>query len=98
MKGDFSYLSGDIYWRVGDDNESVVIYGLGRKEQVVPDGDWEKIAGYIKYDDSKKSDLFSGKIDNIYLNNPDEWMYWPIFKNTLDNSQGYIVNDYAFGE
>ena len=97
-QGDFSYLSGDIYWRVGDDGESLVIYGLGRKEQGVPDGDWEKIAGYIKYDDGKKSDLFAGKIENIYLNNPDQWMYWPIFKNTLDNSQGYIVNDYAFGK
>ena len=48
------------------------------------------------YDDAKKSDLFAGKIENIYLNNPDQYMFWPIFDNTVANSQGYIVNDYVY--
>ena len=50
----------------------------------------------MKYDDAKKSDLFEGKIENIYLNNPDQYMFWPIFDNTVANSQGYIVNDYVY--
>jgi len=98
MKGDFSYLSGKLYWRVGSDNESVQIYGLGKNEQVAPDGDWEVIENYVKYDDSKKSDLFAEKIENIYLNTPEQYMYWPIFDNTVSNSQGYIVNDYAYAK
>lgn len=98
-KGDFEYLSGDLYWRVGNDNESVQIWGLGANEQVMPDGDgWEFITNYVKYDDSKKSDLFSEKIDNIYLNTPEMYMYWPIFDITITNSQGYIVNDYVYAK
>lgn len=97
-QGDFAYLSGNIYWQTGTGSIPVVIYGLGRNEQDVPEGDWELIENYVKYDDAKKSDLFEAKIENIYLNNPEEYMYWPIFDNTVDNSQGYIVNDYAYSK
>lgn len=97
-KGDFSYLSGDLYWKVGDDGESVDIYGLGVNEQQAPEGDWEVIKNYVKFDDSKKSDLFAAKIENIYLNEPEQYMFWPIFNNTVANSQGYIVNDYAYAK
>ncbi|MGN0201581.1 MAG: RagB/SusD family nutrient uptake outer membrane protein [Candidatus Cryptobacteroides sp.] len=97
-KGDFAYLSGNIYWQNGSGSIPVLIYGLGRNEQDVPEGDWELIENYVKYDDAKKSDLFEAKIENIYLNNPEEYMFWPIFDNTVDNSQGYIVNDYAYSK
>ena len=95
--GAYSYLSGDIWYRLNDDEESIQIWGLAKNEQVAPEGeDWTAVAGYVKYDDSKKSDLFAGKIENIYLNDPDHYMFWPIFNNTISNSQGYIVNDYAY--
>ena len=95
--GKYDYLKGDIWYRLNDDEESIQIWGLGRKEQTAPEGtDWEAVEGYVKYDDAKKSDLFAGKIENIYLNDPDKYMFWPIFENTISNSQGYIVNDYAY--
>ena len=95
--GAYNYLSGDIWYRLNDDEESITIWGLDRDEQTAPEGDdWEQIAAYVKYDDAKKSDLFEGKIENIYLNNPDQYMFWPIFDNTVANSQGYIVNDYVY--
>ncbi|MGM9747863.1 MAG: RagB/SusD family nutrient uptake outer membrane protein, partial [Candidatus Cryptobacteroides sp.] len=96
-KGAYSYLSGDIWYRLNDDEESIQIWGLAKNEQVAPEGDdWTAVADYVKYDDTKKSDLFAGKIENIYLNDPDHYMFWPIFNNTISNSQGYIVNDYAY--
>ena len=55
-----------------------------------------QVAEYIKYDDAKKSGLFEGKIENICLNNPDKYMFWPVFDITVANSQGYIVNDYDY--
>ena len=96
--GAYSYLSGTLYWREGADGESVEIYGLGQNEQTAPEGDWEVINDYVKFDDSKKSDLFSGKIENIFLNEPEQYMFWPIFDNTVANSQGKIVNDYAYAK
>lgn len=98
-QGKFSYLSGDLYWKLGADGESVQIYGLGKNEPGAPEGgDWELISGYVKYDDAKKSDLFAGKIENIYLNTPEQYMFWPIFDSTVANSQGSLVNDYAYAK
>ena len=95
--GKFSHLGGDIWYKLGDDEESIVIWGLDKKEQIAPEGDdWTQVAAYVKYDDSKKTGLFEGKIENLYINNPDQYMFWPIFDNTVANSQGYIVNDYAY--
>ena len=96
MKGDYAYLSGDIYYQLGEDEESLVIYGLKKGEQGKPAGDWELSSKYIKYDDSKNSDLYSLKIENMYINTPETYMYWPIFDDTISNSQGYLVNDYAY--
>ncbi len=97
MSGKYEYLEGDIWYRLCDDEESIEIWGLGKNEQTEPEGDdWEKIEAYVSYDDVKKSDLFTGKIENIFLNDPDQYMFWPIFDNTVANSQGHIVNDYAY--
>lgn len=96
-QGKYEYLTGDIWYRLNDDEESIQIWGLAKNEQTAPEGDdWEAVAGYVKYDDAKKSDLFQGKIENIFLNDPDQYMFWPIFTNTISNSQGYIVNDYVY--
>ncbi|MGN0189240.1 MAG: RagB/SusD family nutrient uptake outer membrane protein, partial [Candidatus Cryptobacteroides sp.] len=95
--GNFNYLSGNIWYRLGDDEESIQIWGLGKDEQMTPEGDdWEQVANYVKYDDTKESDLYASKIENIYINNPDQYMFWPIFNSTISNSQGHIVNDYVY--
>lgn len=95
--GAYSYLSGDIWYTLNDDEESISIWGLDPAEQTAPEGDeWVQVAEYIKYDDAKKSGLFEGKIENICLNNPDKYMFWPVFDITVANSQGYIVNDYDY--
>lgn len=95
-KGDFAWLSGDIWYKLADDEESLQIWGLKKAEQSAPAGEWDAITGYVKYDDSKKSDLYAEKIENIYINDPEQFMFWPIFSNTISNSQGLIVNDYGY--
>ena len=29
-------------------------------------------------------------------NNPEQHMFWPIFNDTMTNSQGHIKNDYGY--
>lgn len=98
-QGDYEYLSGNVYFKLSDDEMSLDIWGLGKTEQVAPEGDeWELQKDYFKYDDNKKDGLFGGKIEQLYLNDPDQYMFWPIFDNTVANSQGTLVNDYAYAK
>ncbi len=32
----------------------------------------------------------------LYSDNPEQHMFWPIFNDTMSNSQGYIQNDYGY--
>lgn len=96
MKGDFAYLTGDIWYKLADDEQSIDIWGLAKGQQANPGADWEMEKGYIKYDDAKGSDLFANKIENIYINTPEQFMFWPIFDDTVTNSQGWLVNDYGY--
>ena len=95
--GAYSELSGDIFYQDGEDGESIVIK-WGKVGDTAPGKGWETVSGYIKYDDSKGSDLYANKIDNLYIpeNDPEQFMYWPIFENTISNSQGTLVNDFGY--
>ncbi len=35
-------------------------------------------------------------INNFYMNDPDEHMFWPIWKYYIDGSNGMLVNDYPY--
>lgn len=91
LKGAYEYLSGDILYREADDEQSIIIWGLNPGEKVAPMDGWEYMKGYISADKLK-----SKRIDDIYLKDPDTRQYWPIFDNTLSNSQGSLVNDYGY--
>ena len=95
----YDFLSGDIYYQTGDDGISLTIYGLKNGESAAPAGEWEKEAKYITYDDSKKPNegLGVNRITlGMYVNNPEEYMYWPIFDCNKTDSQGTLVNDYKY--
>ena len=36
------------------------------------------------------------KIESIYVANPDTKQFWPIPANAITNSQGVLINDYAY--
>ena len=62
-------------------------------------GDWEKKGEYItKTVDNKgvESGLYDDRINGIYMADPEQHMFWPIFFDSITNSQGYLQNDYGY--
>ncbi len=89
-------LGGDIYFQM--DGDKVVVYGFNG-EVTKPAGAWEKKAEYFnKVVDSKGADtgLYDALIEGIYAQDPVQYMFWPIYNDTMTNSQGYIKNDYGY--
>lgn len=89
-------LGGDVYYQL--DGDKVVIYGFNG-EAVKPAGAWEKKSEYFtKIVDSKGADtgLYDALINGIYSRDPEQYMFWPIYDDTLTNSQGIIKNDYGY--
>lgn len=87
---------GDVYYQM--DGNRLVIYGFSG-EAVKPAGAWEKKAGYFgKTVDSKGADtgLYEELVEGIYYRDPVQYMFWPIYNDTMTNSQGNIKNDYGY--
>ncbi len=99
LRGDFAGvngLNGDVYFQL--DEGQMVIYGFNG-ESVEPTGAWEKKAEYItKIADKngKETGLYPAMVEGIYAKDPDQYMFWPIFNDTMTNSQGMIKNDYGY--
>ena len=95
LQGDYAGLTGDIAYQLADDENSLDIVFL-TVDGEVPAG-YEVSAGYVnKYDDGKKTGFYSDRIKGLYYKDPEQFMFWPIFNDTMTNSQGYIKNDYGY--
>ena len=95
LDGAYANLTGDALYRIAEDEMSLE-YVFPVVGGDVPSG-YETSAAYVtKYDDSKSSGFYTDRIYGIYYNNPNEYMYWPIFYDTITNSQGNIKNDYHY--
>jgi len=95
LQGDYAGLSGDIAYTLSEDGLSLDIKFLSTGE-AAPAG-YELSPAYVnKYDDGKKTGFYKERIDGIYVQDPDQFMFWPIFNDTMTNSQGYIKNDYGY--
>ena len=96
LEGEYASLTGDIAWSYADDNKSIGITFLTAGGEVPAGSEIE--TGYVaKYDDGKKSGFYTDRIRGIYVvENPEQHMFWPIFNDTMTNSQGYIKNDYGY--
>ena len=95
LEGDYADYTGDVMFRIADDELSLEYFFpvIGAE---IPSG-YETSAAYVtKYDDAKASGFYTDRIEGIYYNNPNEYMYWPIFYDTITNSQGTIKNDYHY--
>ena len=100
-KNDMYALSlkpGAVYYKYNNDGYTLSLYGYNEGELGNDPG-----AGWTQYTDSKGepvadyfSDLKTERIERIYTNDPDTRQWWPIFDNTITNSQGKLVNDYGF--
>lgn len=88
----YDFMSGNIYYKEAEDEKSIIIWGLKPGENAAPEGDdWTAELGYISNTKFK-----SEKIAAMYQLDPNTRQYWPIFDNTLTNSQGTLVNDYGY--
>ena len=93
-------LDGDVYYQVN--GSEITIWGFAGENQK-PSGAWEKKSGYFTkvvdskgqdtglYDDLLNHGLFSCETEALKYH-----MFWPIFNDTMSNSQGYIKNDYEY--
>ncbi len=88
----YNNLTGDIYYR--ETENGAEIWGLNDGESNAPEGDdWILEKGYIgegKLKPEKIESLVSSSV------NADSRQFWPIFQNTITNSQGSLVNDYGY--
>ena len=99
LQAPYDYMTGDVYYQITDNASEFTIYGLHKGETARPAGDWEKKAEYItKTKNTKGEDtgLYDARINGIYMADPVQYMYWPIFFDSITNSQGYLKNDYGY--
>ena len=80
-------LGGDVYYQV--DGKQLIVYGF-TGEAVKPSGAWEKKAEYFT------KVLYDELVEGIYYRDPEQYMFWPIYNDTMTNSQGRIKNDYGY--
>ena len=94
----YDYLTGGIYYQLAEDEKSLIIYGLDKGQQDVPAGEWESNPKYVNADYSKKPNegLGDGRVEGIYTNDPEQYMFWPIFNCNITDSQNTLRNDYKY--
>ena len=105
--GEYADYPVKVYYNEGLDAESTdadgyTIYGLEKGQT-----DEEGKAAYalnsrafsLEGDATKDNDQKVNKyINNLYLNDPNSRMFWPIWRVFLNSSNGMLVNDYGYGE
>lgn len=75
-------------WDAVKAGETVEIYGveLGQTDE-------EGAAlGYAENTSWAGKNEWAGKIEGLYVNNPDQYQFWPIWQTFIDNSNGLLVN------
>ena len=85
-----------IYFKTLEDGETLEIYGLEK-------GHTDLEGAGLGYPENKGWFVSSGvntltpeKINSLYLRNPDERQFWPIWRVFVEGSNGKLVNDYGY--
>lgn len=98
LAGQYNWLSGNIWYQLSDDEKSLVIYGLKKDEIEAPAGEWDVKTAYVNAEYKKKATegLGDSRVEGIYSRDPEQYMFWPIFLDSISNSQGALVNDFGY--
>ena len=95
--GAYSDFTGDMYYKVSDDEESLEMVWVKSDTKDSFGDAWTLESGYVgKHDDAKKTGFYTDRINGIYDRDPNTRPYWPIFNDSISNSQGALVNDYGY--
>lgn len=86
----------------GNDADSYTIYGL-EKGQTDEEGkaafaNNSRLFNFSGDATSENDQKVSKYINNLFLNDPNSRMFWPIWRYYLTGSNGMLVNDYGYGE
>ncbi len=88
-EGPYANLPEKLYHKIGDDNETLIIYGLNH-------GDSDEIGASLNYEGSTTwfdpSDLTPELINALYQKDPDQNQFWPIWQTFIDSSNGQLTN------
>ncbi len=90
-EGKYADLPSKIYYKTLEDGETLEIYGLNY-------GDTDAEGETLGYDENKTWKMSSDdeKIEYwnaLYVSNPDEQQYWPIWQTFIESSNGMLNND-----
>ena len=90
-EGEYADLPEKVYYKMAEDEETVIIYGLNR-------GETDAIGSTMEGYDSKTWKLSSNDEavtywDALYLRNPDSQQFWPIWQIFINASNGTLNND-----
>jgi starch-binding outer membrane protein, SusD/RagB family len=88
--GEYADVPATLYFKHADDGESLVIYGLNRGESDNPGSDYTSTT-YIS-----PTQLVDTKIESLYLGDPNQRQFWPIWQVFVDGSNGKLTNDYGY--
>ncbi len=95
--GDYAGFTGDMYYKLSDDEESLDMVWVKEGDKADFGDAWTFESGYVrKYDDAKKTGFYTDRINGIYYRDPNTRQFWPIFNDSISNSQGALVNDYGY--
>ena len=89
--GKYAALPAKIYYKTAADGETVEIYGLNY-------GDTDAIGASLGYPSNKAWAITStGETstfwDALFLRNPDQQQFWPVWQVFIDSSNGKLNND-----
>ena len=86
--GAYADVPSTLYFKYAADEETLEIYGLNRGETTAPEGD--------EWTSQSWTNLNDQKIETLYVGDPDNRQFWPIWQVFIDGSNGKLQNDYGY--
>ena len=100
-QGEYAGLPDKIYYTIDTDGETLKLYGLNKGEdnaekiKELKDAGWESKNWFVSDGVNILTDDY---INGLYVEQPSTHCLWPIMKNLIDKSNGYLNNDGIYGQ
>ena len=89
--GAYADVPETVYYSVAEDGETLLTYGLNRGELDDKSAEFEYSTTWVDPDN-----LDDERIELLYINNPDEKQFWPIWEKFISSSNNTLYNDYGY--